>query len=628
MHSLSSIVLVAGLLSGTIASSAHPDAVVPRAYPNAPDGYAPENVTCPENRPTIRSAAKLSANESSWLPLRRNNTVQAMKDFFGHVNISNFDAAGYINKVSGSATDLPNIAIAVSGGGYRAMLTGAGAVKAFDSRTSNSTSSGQLGGLLQSATYIAGLSGGSWLMASIFVNNFTTIDALQADTTGQAWQLDQSIVEGPKGMSTLSYYNTIADQVHAKSKAGYNITITDIWARMLSFQFINATDGGPSYTWSSLALDPNFVKGNTPMPLVVADLRNPGETIIGSNSTILEFSPWEFGSWDPTVYAFAPLQYLGSRFNGGVIPQGVSCVRGFDNAGFTFGTSSSLFNEFLTEYNISSLPSVAAGLLTGLAKDLGKNDEDIASYINPFYNYTANDGIFANDKNLNVVDGGLDLQNIPLYPLIQPERNVDVIFAVDASADTDNHWPNGTSLVNTYERSLNTSGIANGTSFPAVPDQNTFVNLGLNTRPTFFGCNSSNTTHPTPLVVYLPNYPYIMDSNKSTFDLQYNTSDRDNMILNSYDMVTMANSTRDKNWSTCVGCAMLSRSFERTNTTVPDVCNSCFKTYCWDGTRNSTTPVAYAPSFNSTTVNAGLLSSQPSASLVLTLSVAAIFLSL
>jgi lysophospholipase len=51
-----------------------------------------------------------------------------------------------------------------------------------------------------------------------------------------------------------------------------------------------------------------------------------------------------------------------------------------------------------------------------------------------------------------------------------------------ASADTQYFWPNGTSLVATYQRSQ--SSYANGTLFPEVPSQNTFVNLGLNSRPT------------------------------------------------------------------------------------------------------------------------------------------------
>ena len=146
---------------------------------------------------------------------------------------------------------------------------------------------------------------------------------------------------------------------------------------------------------------------------------------------------------------------------------------------------------------------------------------------------------------------------------------------------------------------MNSSGIANGTAFPAIPDQNTFVNQGLNARPTFFGCNSTNSTGPTgpsPLIVYLPNTPWVTYSNVSTFHYpSYNDSWRDLLIENGYDSVTMGNGTSDSNWSTCVGCAILSRSFDRTNTDIPQACTQCFQSYCWDGTVNSTTPATYEP---------------------------------
>jgi lysophospholipase len=359
----------------------------------------------------------------------------------------------------------------------------------------------------------------------------------------------------------------------------------------------NASNGGLSYTWSSIAATSDFQDGNYPMPLVVADGRNPGELLIGGNSTVYEFNPWEFGTFDPTIFGFVPLKYLGSRFEGGSLPSNESCVSGFDSAGFVIGTSSTLFNQFLLQINTTSLPSFVKSIFTDLLYKLDKSDDDIAAYDpNPFYHYNNDSSPYAHQTELDVVDGGEDGQNVPLHPLIQPERHVDVIFAVDSSADTDYYWPNGTSLVATYERSKNNTGIGNGTAFPAIPDQNTFINLGLNTRPTFFGCDSANISGPAPLVVYVPNAPYSYNSNVSTFQLSTDDTQRDNIILNGYEVATMANSTLDGNWTTCVGCAILSRSFERTNTKLPDICTTCFDRYCWNGTVNSTTPATYNPS--------------------------------
>jgi lysophospholipase len=332
------------------------------------------------------------------------------------------------------------------------------------------------------------------------------------------------------------------------------------------------------------------------MPIIVADGREPGEILIPVNATVYEFNPWEFGSWDPTLYAFAPTEYIGSNFSGGVLSSNGSCVRGFDNAGFVMGTSSSLFNQLFLQINNTDIPSVFKNSLSKILSKWGQANNDIADYTpNPFYQYNKNNNIHWNSTQLTLVDGGEDLQNIPFEPLIQPSRHVDVVFAIDSSADTDYHWPNGTALVATYQRSLNET--ANGTAFPAIPDQNTFVNLGLNMRPTFFGCNSSNTSSITPLIVYIPNAPYVYHSNFSTYTLTYNNSARDDIVRNGYNVATRGNGSLDSRWPSCVGCAILSRSLERTRTNVPATCQECFRKYCWNGALNSTTPSTYNPAY-------------------------------
>lgn len=335
------------------------------------------------------------------------------------------------------------------------------------------------------------------------------------------------------------------------------------------------------------------------MPLVVADSRYPDNLYISpENSTVYEISPWELGTFDPTIYGFAPLEYLGSNFSGGSLPDNEKCVRGFDSGSYIMGTSSTLFNQFFLNLGSTSIPGFFKDAIGDTLKEVGKKNEDIALYgPNPFKGFAKSTNPFADQDKLVLVDGGEDKENLPLAPLIQPERKVDVIFAIDSSADTENSWPNGTSLVASYERSLNSSGIANHTAFPYVPDTNTFVNHKMNSEPTFFGCNASNTSHPTPLIVYIPNHPYTYHSNVSTFQDSYKDSERDNIILNGFNAATMGNGTSDKNWPTCVGCAILSRSFDRTKTQYPSICNKCFDTYCWDGTTEDSTPSGYNPPY-------------------------------
>lgn len=313
----------------------------------------------------------------------------------------------------------------------------------------------------------------------------------------------------------------------------------------------------------------------------------------------MEISPFEFGSWDPNLFGFAPTKYTGSRFESGNLEITAACVVGFDNAGFVMATSSTLFNiavgAIMNRKKESGLIGRLMAPLRALAKQWGDKEDDVASWSpNPFYKWNEGTNLNAKSNNLTLVDGGENGQNIPLYPHIQQQRSVDVVFAVDASGDTvPGSWPNGTALIAAYERTLN-SALMNGTTVPAVPDFYTFINLGLNVRPTFFGCESKNNSAPTPIMVYIPNAPYSYMSNLSTATTEFSNSVRNSIIQNGYEVATMGNGTMEQEWPICVGCAILSRSFERTKTIVPERCIKCFNKHCWNGTVDST-PHSYDP---------------------------------
>ena len=216
------------------------------------DGYTPVNTQCPQDRPRIRASHTLSDVEKKWLRKRRSKTVQPMKDFLGRLNIPGFDAAGYITKNGqGDFKNLPNIGIAFSGGGYRAMTVGAGVYSAFDSRTPGSTAPGHIGGLLQSATYISGLSGGAFMIGSLYSNNFTTVDNILDQSgrkQGSIWEFHRNIIEGPRrgvwGIRSIQYLEHIHDQIKRKKEAGWDTSLTDYWGRGQAYQYFNDSDAG------------------------------------------------------------------------------------------------------------------------------------------------------------------------------------------------------------------------------------------------------------------------------------------------------------------------------------------------------------------------------------------------
>lgn len=135
------------------------------------------------------------------------------------------------------------------------------------------------------------------------------------------------------------------------------------------------------------------------------------------------------------------MEFLGTAASNGKPNTTDGCITGYDNMGYIMGTSATLFNVAI--YELISGNSTLSSLLGKLVSSLLGKDNDIATYPNPFGGL--NPGIYggANETELDLVDGGEDNENVPLWPLLHPERNVDVILALDASADTDYFWPNG-----------------------------------------------------------------------------------------------------------------------------------------------------------------------------------------
>lgn len=143
------------LLSGNaLAAPASAPAVVGSLYADGVQGlgkraalspYEPVSATCP-NTPLVRDATELGSEESSYIASRKQKADAAL-------------SAWLQKQGSFSNGSQPIVALASSGGGYRALLAGAGVIKAFDARDSNTSVSG----LYQALTYQSGLSGELYL---------------------------------------------------------------------------------------------------------------------------------------------------------------------------------------------------------------------------------------------------------------------------------------------------------------------------------------------------------------------------------------------------------------------------------------------------------------------------------
>lgn len=221
---------------------------------------------------------------------------------------------------------------------------------------------------------------------------------------------------------------------------------------------------------------------------------------------------------------------------------------------------------------------------------IGEAENDVAVYPNPFYNWHAETSPIAGFRNLTLVDGGEANENVPFEPFLFSYRNVDAIFAFDNSADTEYSWPNGSSLHTTYRKAVDQAQAYNiSLLMPPVPSTQGFVNSGLNTRPTFFGCNDSSL----PTIIYVPNYPWSAWSNTSTYMLEYAT-DQAVAIVDNGRRTLDANGT-DSSLPRCITCAMMDNAVMENGGSRSAECEACFSRFCWDGVDNTTESFKYEP---------------------------------
>ena len=223
--------------------------------------YTPTIARCPSNFTLVRFAgaenASLASEETAYTSARRDHVLPAAWHAYLSTvqkasSSANVSLPSYVSSIlsgNSSGSGLPTLGIATSGGGYRAALFGAGVLNALDARNASAAHAGT-GGLLQAATYLAGLSGGAWLVTSFAQADFLPIPELINGPPGGpstpnawgGWNTDIDLIE-PENSTTanLAFILGLFAEVSGKHAEGYPLTIADVWARLLARHFVNGT---------------------------------------------------------------------------------------------------------------------------------------------------------------------------------------------------------------------------------------------------------------------------------------------------------------------------------------------------------------------------------------------------
>ncbi|KAH9972599.1 phospholipase B [Lactifluus volemus] len=526
-------------------------------------------------------------------------------------------AIGY-NLSEFKTTLFPRIGLAFSGGGARAAQYGAGVLSALDGRNQTSKAAGT-GGLLQVSLYTAGLSGGSWLLGSLYMNDFPPIRELVQGNghSFTGWLLDIAFFT-PDGVNLLSklnqyWYGSILWSVVAKGITGIDTSVTDLWSRVISYHFLNQTTRDNFFTnnsahgagqlWSAVPLLPSWQRYQLPFPIIQANSRPVGSnltTALSPTSAVYEITPMEWGSWDPQLSAMMNMSYAGTHLTNGRPDNDTACVTGFDDTGFMMGTSASLFNQLIDRVHntvqgtSSSVSKAIFSLLDRQLSVLRTRADDVANWPNPFYNLTGK----ANFQDLHsewleLIDGSSNQENLPLGQLFVKARNLDVVVGIDSSAQIPTtNWPNGSALFLNAARITDLLQSSHQVSPPLPGSDAQFISMGVNLRPTFFGCFPTQNPPEYPMLIWFPSSPPLNGDkpviNTPTLRLEFSKAHTqlflDQVYANAIGGFVPNTNIPDPNFGRCLQCAAIDRARYRINPPLArsDFCTQCFTQYCFD----------------------------------------------
>ncbi|KAI0022656.1 FabD/lysophospholipase-like protein [Xylariomycetidae sp. FL0641] len=440
--------------------------------------------------PEIRYSAKVRVSddlcdeEKEFLARRRKVIKSALANYLG------------LDEKDVHEDDIPTIAMCGSGGGLRALVAGTGSMLAT-----------QQDGLFDCITYTSGVSGSCWLQA--IYHSSIAQGQLQRIVDHLKARIGVHIAYPPAAFSSVTSSPTnklLLSSMVEKLKGDPNADfgLVDIYGILLAARLlVPKGELGINERDFKLSNQRELVKyGQNPLP-IYASVRHeipdekstaePPEDAHGASEeakAIAKQEAW-FQWFEMTPYEFfceefnagIPTWAMGRRFNGGAdVP--------LEQGGFhlpelrmpiLMGIFGSAFCATLSHYYREVRPLVRSltgfgaidEMIHGHNEDLEKvHPIDPAMIPNFAYNmegklrFTTPTKIH-NNEYIQLMDAGMS-NNLPIYPLLRPGRDVDIVIAFDASADvkTDN-W---LSVADGYARQRGIKGWPVGVGWPKGSD--------------------------------------------------------------------------------------------------------------------------------------------------------------
>lgn len=428
---------------------------------------------------TVRVGDTLGRDELEFRRKRKKHVVRALAKYLD------------LDEKEIHPDDVPTIAMCGSGGGLRAMVAG-----------TSSYLSAQEAGLFDCATYTAGVSGSCWLQ-TLFYSSLGKQDHKHLLRHLKS-RLGTHIAFPPQALKLVTSAPTnkfilsgFVEKIKGDPEASFGLV--DIYSLLLAARLL-IPHGDLDVQDQDLKLSNQRIyleNGEYPMPIytavrheipVDAEAQEKAKDDLALKQKIkekarkeawfqwFEMQPWEV--WCEEFGAGIPTWSLGRPFNNGknlILDTGIALPE--VRQSLLLGIWGSAFCATLAHY-YKEIKPVLVGIVgfQGLDSLLEEKNEDLikihpidpATIPNFVYGMkgqlpaTCPDSVFKSDH-LQLMDAGMS-NNLPIYPLLRPGRDVDILIAFDASADIQQE--NWLSVVDGYAKQRGIRGWPVGTGWP------------------------------------------------------------------------------------------------------------------------------------------------------------------
>ncbi|CAB4407718.1 unnamed protein product [Rhizophagus irregularis] len=407
----------------------------------------------------VRKSNELCEDEKKFLKERKEFIKEAFAKYVG-VGIEEIHV-----------DDIPVIAFAGSGGGFRAMIATTAYMRAL-----------QDSGLYDCGIYFSGLSGSCWNLATQYSSICATKEnPVQALLDFFKENLTHNIAS-PKGLlkalSNNSSPETAVELVFGglveKKAEGLDLHVVDVYGSLLGARILVGHDPESQRLDFKLSQQRRFIEGGKQMmPIYTAIHHNrPWKDLLDEKTSAFvenyeqvwteyskkkdhmawyEFTPFEVGCDEQA--AWVPTWALGRKFEFGKNVNRLPEINLCQLIGIMGAAPSApiyidvrQFEHFLPE---GWLKTEWKRLYEGAMEDLGEEGRwkfeghhlvPTAEVYNHIYhlNPPPYELGLVNNQILELIDAGAS-NDLPLYPLVHPSREVDIIIGFDCSSQIINH---------------------------------------------------------------------------------------------------------------------------------------------------------------------------------------------